>query len=74
MVLTGGVVAEKILRNRGRSRNLVAELNLRILRRRLQAFLEGKWKPEAPIKSASYAISLTSVSYTHLTLPTIYSV
>lgn len=61
-IFTGGIVAEKLMRNRGRTRNVVGDLNLIILRHRFEAFLQGRWKPQKPRESAKYAISLTSWS------------
>lgn len=55
-------MAEKLLRNRGRSRNLMAAFNLKILRRRLEDFLEGNWKPIETGEKVKHAISLTSWS------------
>jgi hypothetical protein len=59
---SGGAIAEKLLRNRGRSRDFVAEMNLRIVRQRLGSFLRGEWRPSAASQAADYAISLTSWS------------
>ena len=72
MYLIGGSVAERLLRNRGRTRTFVAKKNFRILRQRLMSFLNGQWKPSAVSRITDYSISLTSwsarIDYLQLTL------
>ncbi len=53
-------MAERLLRNRGRARALVAAWNLRRLEENLRRFLAGEWKPKLTRRTSLYAISLTS--------------
>jgi hypothetical protein len=62
LILTGGNIAERLLRNRGRTRALVAAWNLRRLEESLRRFLAGEWKPAPVRRTSPYAISLTSWS------------
>lgn len=55
-------MAERLLRNRGRTRALLAAWNLRRLREVMRKFLAGEWKPSPARRISSYAISLTSWS------------
>lgn len=56
----GGEIVERFLRNRGRSRALIAKVNKAIIQQRFRNFLQGVWRPVLNRPKARYAISLTS--------------
>lgn len=58
--LTGGNIAEFLLRNRGRSRHLAASYSAQNLRRACRGFLQGDWKPFISREISDWRISLTS--------------
>lgn len=62
MHFTGGNIAERIMRDRGRIRGMIAAWNLKQLKQRLQRFVIGNWTPASGRDGSNYAISLTSWS------------
>ncbi len=58
--LSGGDIPERMLRNRGRSRNAVATFLFHRLRQAYQAFMQGDWSPSVSHEVSDYRISLTS--------------
>lgn len=58
--LTGGSLAERLLRNRGRLRHLLATHNAKKANRALAAFMSGDWQPVVSQKESAVPISLTS--------------
>lgn len=62
LILIGGNIAERLLRNRGRTRSLVAALNLKRVEYTRRRFLTGDWRPTPARRKSSYALSLTSWS------------
>lgn len=58
--LSGGKIPELLLRNRGRTRLVVANYLVHRLRQAYQAFLQGDWNPSVSREASDYPISLTS--------------
>lgn len=58
--LTGGSFAERLLRNRGRLRAVLAAQLAKKLDRKLAAFLKGDWAPRVSQTVSAFPISLTS--------------
>lgn len=56
----GGFVAERLLRNRGRLRQMLAKNHVNRLKRTFEAFIRDEWRPTIAVKISDCRISLTS--------------
>ncbi len=60
LLAAGGPVFEKILRNRGRTRNALANYQKRQLANCYDRFVKGDWKPQSSPRVSEVPVSLTS--------------
>jgi hypothetical protein len=60
LILAGGNIAQRLLRNRGKLRKIFSRINEKSLRRMLKLFVSGEWVPSEGQINFDYSICLTS--------------